>query len=169
MLKLTLFRHAKSSWQTDAPSDHERPLNNRGIRDAPVMAQQLLDRNLSPDRCLVSTATRTRETIAACIEAGLVNQANVAYYDELYLASADALLNTLQTDFVSQADPPQHVLVMAHNPGLEILADTLSEYRTGSLPTAAVAHFLVDDEDFAVLNTTNTSLEFCISPKKLQG
>ena len=167
MLTLTLFRHAKSSWNSTATDDHARPLNKRGLRDAPIMAQELLTRGLAPDRCLISTATRTRETIAACIESGLVNETNVAYYPELYLASADTLMDVVQNDFLSQKIPPKNILVMAHNPGLEVLAATLSDYETGSLPTAAVAHFKVSATDFAVVNTTNTKLEFCLSPKML--
>jgi len=167
MLTLTLFRHAKSSWNSTASSDHERPLNKRGLRDAPVMAQELQKRGLAPDRCLVSSATRTRETISACTDTGLVSKASVVYYDELYLARAEALLDVLQTDFLSQKTSPKHVLIMAHNPGLEVLADTLSGFITGPLPTAAVAHFKVMAEDFAVLNTANTTLDFCISPKNL--
>ena len=167
MLTLTLFRHAKSSWTSTASGDHARPLNNRGLRDAPLMAQELLKRGLAPDRCLVSSAQRTRETAAACIEAGLVRESNVVFFDELYLASPETLLDVAQTDFLCQAVPPKHVLVMAHNPGLETLANNLSDFETGTLPTAAVAHFKVHAEDFAVLNTANTSLEFCLSPKKL--
>lgn len=167
MLTLTLFRHAKSSWNTDAASDHERPLNKRGLRDAPVMAQELLKRGIKPDRCLVSTATRTRETIAACVDEGMVNDERVTYLDELYLASAESLLSVVQYDFIAAQTPPQHVLVMAHNPGLEELADNLSGFQTGPLPTAAVAHFQVLAEDFAILNTANTELKFCISPKNL--
>jgi len=167
MLTLTLFRHAKSSWNSAASDDHSRPLNKRGLRDAPIMAQELLKRGVAPDRCLISSATRTRETVAACIDVGWINAASVAYYDELYLASADTLMSVVQTDFITQSVPPQHVLVMAHNPGLEVLADTLSSFSTGALPTAAVAHFNIDAEDFAVVNTTNTTLDFFISPKNL--
>lgn len=169
MLTLTLFRHAKSGWESTASNDHTRPLNNRGLRDAPVMAQELQTRGVAPDRCLVSSATRTRETIAACIDAGLVNQTSVVYFDELYLASAEKVLDVVQTDFISQTVSPQSVLVLAHNPGLEVLANTLSGFSTGALPTAAVAHFKVQAEDFAVVNTANTTLDFCISPKNLNS
>ncbi len=169
MLTLTLFRHAKSSWNSPADGDHRRPLNSRGLRDAPSMAEALLKRNLTPDRCLVSTATRTQQTLAALAQGGLVAESSVQYYDELYQASAERILHTVQTDFLSQPTSPQHVLVLAHNPGLEELADKLSGSKTGAMPTAAVAHFQVNADDFAVLNTANTQLEYFISPKNLES
>jgi len=168
MLELTLFRHAKSSWKTDANSDHERPLNKRGLRDAPLMGQQLIERDCKPDRCLVSTATRTRETVAALIDEGLIEASSVEYVDELYLASPDTILDAVQSDYLMHAEqPPAHVMVIAHNPGLEILSDTLSVYQTGAMPTAAVAHFQIDAGDFAHLHTANTTLAFYITPKQL--
>lgn len=167
MLTLTLFRHAKSSWHSSAASDHDRPLNKRGRRDAPECAKALLNKGLAPDRCLVSSATRTRETVAALIAAGLVNDSQVHYYDELYLASAHRLMDVVQNDFVSQSTPPKHLMVLAHNPGLEMLADTLSGFKTGAMPTAAVAHFQVNANDFAVVNTTNTTLQYFLTPKTL--
>jgi len=132
MLTLTLLRHAKSSWNSAAASDHERPLNKRGQRDAPRMAAELIKRQCQPTRCLVSTATRTRQT---------------------------------HTAFVSESPSPTHIMVIAHNPGLEILADDLSAYATGAMPTAAIASFSIDAEDFAVVNTANSTLDFYISPK----
>jgi len=165
MLTLTLLRHAKSSWNSAAASDHERPLNKRGQRDAPRMAAELIKRQCQPTRCLVSTATRTRQTVAAFIEAGVVDASSVEYLDSLYLSSPETILDAVHTAFVSESPSPTHIMVIAHNPGLEILADDLSAYATGAMPTAAIASFSIDAEDFAVVNTANSTLDFYISPK----
>lgn len=167
MLTLTLFRHAKSSWNSDANTDHDRPLNARGQRDAPRMGEVLTQRGPVVDRCLVSSARRTLETCDALMASGLFTQDQVGTYDELYLASPDTLMNVIQTDFVSQAEAPEHVLVLAHNPGLETLADTLSGFQTGAMPTAAAAQFHIDADDFAVMNTANCSLAFFVTPKSV--
>lgn len=169
MLSLTLVRHAKSSWDSAATDDHSRPLNSRGQRDAPVIANALIERGISLDRCLVSTATRTRETVDAFICEGLVNKTNVQYEQTLYLANPDTLLDVLQTDFLCQQKPSRHYMIIAHNPGLEILADTLSAFKTGPMPTAAVAHFTIQAEDFAVMNTATARLELFVSPKGLRS
>jgi len=165
MLTLTLFRHAKSSWKSEANSDHDRPLNKRGMRDAPYMGQRLLERECLPDRCLVSTSRRTRETVAALIDSGVLATNQVEFIDRLYLASADTILDVVQNDFLEQASAPKHVMVIAHNPGLEILGDKLSTQQIGAMPTAAVASFSLEATDFSVVHSANAALEFYIFPK----
>ena len=62
MKTLLVLRHAKSSWNDSALKDHERPLNDRGKRDAPRMGQLLNDHKLTPDLIISSTAKRARKT-----------------------------------------------------------------------------------------------------------
>jgi len=61
-MKLTLLRHAKSSWNDESLNDFDRPLNRRGIRDAPDMAARMKEANCRPQRLLCSPALRTRQT-----------------------------------------------------------------------------------------------------------
>ncbi|MEZ4485136.1 MAG: histidine phosphatase family protein [Syntrophotaleaceae bacterium] len=63
MKRLTLLRHAKSSWHDPDLNDFARPLNKRGLHDAPLMGQRLANRNFQPDWVLASPAVRTRQTI----------------------------------------------------------------------------------------------------------
>jgi len=165
MLTLTLFRHAKSSWKSGANSDHDRPLNKRGLADAPVMAQRLLARDCLPNRCLVSTAKRTRETVAALIDQKVVASDSVDYLSELYLSSPETILEAVQADFLMQSSANAHIMVIAHNPGLETLADALSGSRTGAMPTCAVASFRVNAADFSVVHSANSQLNFFDAPK----
>ncbi len=60
--RIIVMRHAKSSWKSDAPDDHSRPLNRRGRRDAPRVAQELARRGWVPERVFSSDARRTRQT-----------------------------------------------------------------------------------------------------------
>ena len=48
--RLILTRHAKSSWDDPGMDDHDRPLNSRGLRDAPAMGQWLRDKGHLPDQ-----------------------------------------------------------------------------------------------------------------------
>ena len=59
MKTLILVRHAKSSWNDPAQRDIDRPLNERGRNDAPMMAERLLKRDIHPQRILCSPALRT--------------------------------------------------------------------------------------------------------------
>lgn len=119
MLRLILLRHAKSAWNTDASSDHDRPLNKRGQQDAPVMGQRLRDRGWIPDVVLSSTATRTRQTWAA-LGAVLAPEAPVTFLPSLYLSGPRAALPLL-----SEQTAPA-VMLIGHNPGFESLASLLS-------------------------------------------
>ena len=63
MKKLILIRHGKSEWNGETLPDFERPLNKRGKRDCPVMAQRMVEANIMPERWISSTAKRARETV----------------------------------------------------------------------------------------------------------
>ena len=84
------MRHAKSSWDSPAKNDHERPLNDRGRRDSPRVAQHLAEIGWQPQLILSSDAQRTRETAELMLsvwEAGVA----VEFSPELYLAGAGAV------------------------------------------------------------------------------
>ena len=62
MKQLLLIRHAKSDWNDASLSDFDRPLNNRGKTDAPVMAKRLLDKKVKIDLFISSPAKRAKKT-----------------------------------------------------------------------------------------------------------
>lgn len=134
---LTLMRHAKSSWKTANQSDHDRPLNDRGHRDAPIMAQRLIDRSSVPDLILSSSAVRALMTAEHLMENFGDQKTSLEIDSQLYLASPSTILNLL-----TGIDPDiEHVLVIAHNPGLEDLSAQLIDQPSTHLPTAAIRQF----------------------------
>lgn len=110
--KLVLFRHAKSAWP-DVP-DHERPLANRGRRDAPAMGRWLRDVGCVPDWVLCSTACRARETWQLA-ETGLGAAPPVTFERGVYQASAAGLLGLIRRV------PPAvgTLLVVGHDPAIQ--------------------------------------------------
>jgi phosphohistidine phosphatase len=153
MRQLLLLRHAKSSWDDAAASDHARVLNADGQRAAAAMGQALRTLHLAPDLVLVSTARRTLQTLDALEpwdETPLIEP-----MDSLYLASAPQLLATLNRT----AETVRSVMLIGHNPGLHDLALTLaagmpqSAQQTGGpeagarlaagFPTGALAEFTI--------------------------
>lgn len=131
MKSLILVRHAKSSWESPGLGDHDRPLNERGRHDAPKMAQRLADRQVAPDVILASTAVRARTTAAIFADALGVE---LELDDRLYGAST----TTLQRVVIEREAPS--VLIVAHDPGLSMLAASLADEIT-HMPTCAVARF----------------------------
>ena len=142
MRRLMLARHAKSSWGDMTLSDHDRPLNARGQRSAPMVAAELAALECIPDVVYSSTSARTRETWAL-MEPHFGGHVRVDFTRDLYLASPRMVLSTV----ASAPRDAETVMVLGHNPSTHALAAYLS--RTGAeeeidrlrsgFPTGAVA------------------------------
>jgi phosphohistidine phosphatase len=133
MKTLFLLRHAKSSWAEAGMPDHERPLNDRGKRDAPRVGQWLREQGLLPDRIVSSTAKRARKT-AEKVAHHCGYGGEIEFSAALYEAHPDDYVRQLQ----QLPDSEQAVLVVGHNPTLEELLEQLTGQHN-SLPTAALA------------------------------
>ena len=136
MKTLFLIRHAKSSWGDTALADKDRPLDDRGKRDAPKMGKRFAKRDVKPDLILSSPAMRalaTAEIIAKKLDYKLKD---IVVDDRLYASEADELLNVIH----KLGDKLERVMLFGHNPELTELAHRpLSEIT--HMPTCAVAEF----------------------------
>lgn len=115
-------------------SDMERPLNERGKKDAPEMAKRLLQKNIHPDLLVTSTATRARNTCLAFAAILEIEKENIIESAGLYMAGIDAFLEVI----ASLPDNAQCVALFSHNPGITEFANTLTHARIDHLPTCAV-------------------------------
>lgn len=134
MKTLLLIRHAKSDWNDASLSDFDRPLNERGKRDAPLMAQRLLDKKIGIDLFVSSPAKRAKKTAAIFAEAYGLDKKQVQLYDELYLAPETvftAVINKLNNNV-------RAVAVFAHNPGITDFANSLTNTRIDDMPTCCI-------------------------------
>jgi phosphohistidine phosphatase len=119
MRRLILLRHTKSDWP-NGMVDHDRPLARRGRRAAPLLGRVLIERGYVPDKVLVSTAQRTMETWALA-SAGLIQFPPATPEPRIYEAAPHVLANVIrETD-----DDVQTLLLVGHNPGIEVLAHDL--------------------------------------------
>ena len=167
MKTLMLLRHAKSSWKEEGIADHDRPLNKRGKKTAPVMGHLILEKKLVPDLILSSTAARARTTVEAVAEA--CNYKNrIEHIEELYLATAGELLFQAQSRTGDADDDSiNRLMLVAHNPGMEDLVSRLSGHPE-PFPTAALAVFELGIESWRALELgVETSLLHLWRPKEL--
>ena len=134
---ITLMRHAKSSWQIAHQSDHERALNPRGMSDAPMMAQRLVDRRCIPDLIICSSAQRALQTSAYLVDLFQLTGDQFQVNPELYLAVPQTILDIIQGIDATVT----HALLIAHNPGLADLSCMLAPQSDPHLPTAGIRHF----------------------------
>jgi phosphohistidine phosphatase len=164
---LYLLRHAKSSWADPALADAERPLAERGRRDAQRIARHLLRLGCEPALVLCSSAARTRETLELLRPALATSTAAVD--DELYAASSDELLSLIRL----VPDTVPSVMLIGHNPGLQDLALTLAstgdelERLEEKFPTAALATLAVGTT-WSRLAPAEATLTAYVVPKQLR-
>ena len=137
MLTLVLVRHAKSDWSDSSLADHDRPLNGRGERNAPLMARRIAAMGVRVDRLISSTAVRARTTAAAFSDTLSVP---LDLDVELYGASSSTLIDKAAGSGVNS------VMLVAHDPGMSYLAEHLSNGAITHMPTSAVARFTWDAE-----------------------
>ena len=130
---LIIMRHAKSSWDDPGLADYDRPLNERGLRDAPRMAQWLSDAKLIPDQVIASAACRASQT-ASIVANELALESDILETRDLYLSGYDTYLE--QVSYLPNY--VETVLVIGHNPTMESLVYLLSG-ESVSMPTAAIA------------------------------
>ena len=133
MKTILLLRHAKSSWKDVGQTDHARPLNKRGIRDAPRMGRLIAEQSLTPDLIVSSSAVRAVLTARAVSEA-IDGLAPLVEEDELYLASPGTYIDTVR--YLEESF--QRILLVGHNPGISELLNALTGCDT-VMPTAALA------------------------------
>ncbi len=164
MKTLMLLRHAKSSWKDKGIADHNRPLNKRGKKTAPVVGHLILEKQLVPDLILSSTAVRARTTAEAVAEA--CNYKNtIEHLEELYLATAGELLFEAQSRVDDSID---RVMLVAHNPGMEDLVGMLSGHPE-PFPTAALAVVEISIDSWRELELgVETSLLHLWCPRELE-
>ncbi|MGI9822364.1 SixA phosphatase family protein [Agromyces sp. Marseille-Q5079] len=144
MKTLTLVRHAKSDWGQPGLADHDRPLNDRGLRDAPEMGRRLRERGEVPDLIVSSTALRARTTAGLIAEGLGLDAASVTLDERLYGSSPQTILRV-----IGELDGELgRVMVVAHNPGISDFAFDLTE-SVGEMPTCAVLGLDFDIDEWA--------------------
>ena len=119
--RIVLMRHAKSSWKTDAPTDHARPLNKRGRKASPKVGAKLHELGWVPDLVVSSDSVRTRETFAR-MRKKLGVRDEAVFLDSLYHAGVEAVRSVLR----ELDDGTETVLLLGHNPGWEEVLTWLS-------------------------------------------
>jgi phosphohistidine phosphatase len=134
MKSILVLRHAKSSRKDPDLTDHDRPLNKRGKRDAPRIGRLLKKENLVPDIIISSTAMRARATAEVVAKASGY-KGDITFNRSLYAAGPQAYIDALH----DLSDDHVRALVIGHNPGLEELVEMLTG-EIHLMPTCSLAY-----------------------------
>lgn len=160
--QLTLLRHAKSSWDDAGLKDRERPLNERGEHDAPLMGRRLHARGARPTLFLTSPAVRARRTAQIIAREIGYPQEFLQREDDLYLASPDEVVAVIARQDSSFRD----LIVCGHNPGLTELANRLTGAAIDNLPTTGVVVVALELKSWADLEGAQGDLLLFDYPRR---
>jgi phosphohistidine phosphatase len=164
---LYLVRHAKSSWADPSLADQDRPLNKRGLRDAPVMAQRLVaGHQVRVDAIWTSPARRAVETARCFARVMKVPRKEIELHDRLYTSALDDLLLEVR----SCPDGVKRLLVVGHNPVstefANFLIDCGRETVIGEIPTCGIVAIEFSCASWHQIRENEGRLLFFDYPKK---
>jgi phosphohistidine phosphatase len=164
MKTLYLVRHAKSSWDDSDLSDFERPLNERGKRDAPMMAERLKGNNILPEHFISSPAKRAASTSKHFAKVLGISEDEIQHDKKLYHASPADILYVVK----NISDKYRSAILFGHNPGLTDVINNLIEgnFLTDNVPTCGIAALSFDVKSWKDIITTKGKLLFYDYPKK---
>lgn len=140
MKTLILVRHAKTDWGNPGLDDFDRPLNERGKKDAPAMAQRLLNKKIKIDAFIASPAKRAAKTAKFFAEVYKQKKDNIEFNEKLYLAEPAVFFSVI----ANANDKHDSIAIFSHNYGITDFANMLTTTRIDNIPTAGVFAIKID-------------------------
>ena len=154
MKTLYLVRHAKSSWDNANQSDHERPLNQRGERDAPRMGKRLRKRGDQPEVIISSSAVRALTTASILATALDYPTSDISIEERLYGAEPEDVLS-----IIGNLDDGIHcAMLVGHNPTFTALINALGRCDLDNVPTCGMAVLTFPIDSWKNMTTTQGTL-----------
>ena len=162
MKKLFIIRHAKSD-QSFFGNDFERPLNERGRADGPVMAKRLLDKKMKIDSLVSSPAIRARQTAELFAETLKIPQDDILFISALYHAPAEEFYEVI----AGLPDSINSAAIFSHNPGITYFVNSLrTDIHVDNMPTCAIFAIESDIAEWTEFSKAGKRLLFFDYPKK---
>jgi phosphohistidine phosphatase len=162
MKTLYILRHAKSSWDFPGVKDHDRPLNERGLNNAPMMAERFKQRGEQLDMIIHSSARRAKDT-AMLFAAGIgFPTENMVENKAIYDSSINTLLQIVQ-----KADKKwQSIMLVGHNPEFTALVNLFAETPILNLVTCGLVRIELDIKNWSELSPAKAKVLYYDFPKK---
>ncbi|HYG51129.1 MAG TPA: histidine phosphatase family protein [Flavobacteriales bacterium] len=162
MLTLFLVRHAKSSWANPGQADFDRPLNDRGEKNAPFMGKKLVEKGENPQLLVSSTAKRAFTTAKYIAKELGYEKEKIVKRDELYHATVSTWLRE-----VSALDSKHKTVMMfGHNNGITEFANYLCDAGIDNIPTCGIVKVKFDFDDWKMVSKGAGELVYFDFPKR---
>ncbi|MCB0699816.1 MAG: histidine phosphatase family protein [Chitinophagales bacterium] len=162
--RLYMIRHAKSSWKNPMQSDYERPLNDRGMLDAPVMGERLKDFGIVPDLIISSTAKRAQQTAKKIADTIGYDKDGIKWYEKLY----HCIPSVFEEVIYEIDDDVETVFIVAHNPGITDFVNEFSPmFHTDNMPTCGIVGAEFELKEWNEFSRVEKKVILYEYPKKL--
>lgn len=161
MKSILFVRHAKSSWESPTQKDFDRPLNERGNKDAPVMASRLMEKKIQIDAFVSSTAIRAITTANYFHQAYKAKKDQLILMPSLYHASVPDFYNVIK----QLNNKCETVALFSHNPGITEMVNSLGVAHVDSMPTCAVFGVHADIKNWEDFETADKQFWLFDYPK----
>ncbi|MFI5154651.1 MAG: SixA phosphatase family protein [Chitinophagales bacterium] len=156
-----LVRHAKSSWENVGMPDFDRPLNERGRKDAPEMARRLIKRSYGIDFFLSSPAKRAKKTAELFMKEFGANEKKILFLPSLYHATP----RDFEEAIASLDNRFDRVAIFSHNPGISEFATSLTDVHIDDMPTCGIFGLSVASDAWKKFNHAEKNFLFFDYPK----
>jgi len=164
MKTVYIIRHAKSTWANIGQRDFDRPLNDRGHKDAPAMAERLRDKKIEIEVFVSSPAKRARQTCEHFYEVLGKGKDPILFIDELYHAPSE----TFYTVIGEMEDKYERIAVFSHNPGITEFVNSLTNsVRLDNMPTCGIFCISFNADSWKQFKQAEKKFEFFDYPKAL--
>jgi phosphohistidine phosphatase len=161
MKHLYIIRHAKSN-QNFLGNDFERPLNDRGIKDAPEMAKRLVQKNILIDAFVSSPAKRAKTTAIAFANTYNKLSDEVVLVSALYHAAVDTFYEVLE----AIPNELNSIALFSHNPGITYFVNDLnSGFALDNMPTCGIVGVQLNTNGWENILTCKKEFLFFDYPK----
>ena len=159
---LLIVRHAKSSWDLASLNDFERPLNERGKKDAPVMAERLLNKNIAIEALVSSPAKRAKKTAELFGSVFGIPDDRLIFISKLYQATPAVFYEVVE----ELDDSFAKVAIFSHNPGITEFVNSLIEgVKIDNMPTCGVFAIQVQADKWKDFKKSKRDFLFLDYPK----
>ncbi len=162
MKTIYIIRHAKSDWEDAELHDIERPLAERGIKDAKTMADLLKTRGIVPDKMISSPALRAFSTCRIFCDIIGFDKKEIQVDQVLYFGNIAEIIKMVQT----QSAETDSICIFGHNPTFSLLATILCDEFSGEMPTCSIVALQWNIEDWGLMETKSAKLLWFEYPKK---
>jgi phosphohistidine phosphatase len=160
--QLYIIRHGKSSWDNEGLDDIDRPLSQRGIKAAGMMAERLMAMGLVPDLVYSSPANRALNTALIMQRTWGLDPSKLEIFDDLYMAYLEEI-----SDVVEKApDKVESLAIFGHNPSFTMYANKFLRHSLDNLPTAGVVVVTLESDSWKRIGRKQVVDTFVDFPKR---